>query len=218
MPIVYERAFGGVDMKSSAPERDWDWRNPVGRGFAMSRANVEGLLLPNIERPEQLIKSWDDRPAPAGFGALAGHWRPRASYVGTYDDRWMKTRQPLLPDDFDEEFFQCAPVDQQTPHFLVGGEPVALINLCALGDLRFSLPKLYFGFETRFRDGTREVHPTRRLHSVIFEPEFPRVSLVWHSALPCHFKVHKLDCTIITQKTDLRAGEGSRHEAEARVA
>ncbi len=33
MPLVYERAFGGVDTKSAHPERDWDWRNPVGTGL-----------------------------------------------------------------------------------------------------------------------------------------------------------------------------------------
>ena len=38
----------------------------------------------------------------------------------------MKTRQPLLPDDFDDRYFQFAPADQQAPAFLRGGEPVVL--------------------------------------------------------------------------------------------
>lgn len=206
MPLVYERAFGGVDRRSKTPEKDWEWRNPVGTGFTVSRRNADGLRLPNIEDPGQLIGSWSDRPAPAGFGAIASHWQPRVAWAGTYDDRWMKTRQPLVAEDMDDRYYQCAPLDQQAPHFLRGGEAVVLHRLTAGGSLRFALPKLHLGFETRFHDGSREVHANRRLHTVILEPDGPRVSLVWHSALPCHFKVHKLERTIVTLKTDLSTG------------
>lgn len=218
MPLVYERAFGGVDLQSSHPDRDWEWRNPVGTGFAVSRGNARNLKLPNLEDPKQLIRSWDDRPAPAGFGPLCSHWQPRASFAGTYDDHWMKTRQPLLPEDFDDRFFQCAPVDQQAPDFLRGGEPVVLLNLYPEGDLRFFLPKVYLGFETQFTDGSREIHKNRKLHSVILEPDFPRVSLVWHTALPCHFKVQKLKRTIVTVKADLSPDDREADEAELEFA
>ncbi len=218
MPLVYERSFGGVDRQSNKPERDWEWRNPVGTGFAVSRANLPGIRLPNIEYPNQLIQSWNDRPAPAGCGPVGSHWQPRASFAGTYDDNWMQTRQPLLPDDFDDRFFQCAPVDQQAPTFLRGGEPVVLRGLTPNGDLRFLLPKIFLGFETRFYDGGREIHQNRKLHTVILEPDFPRVSLVWHSALPCHFKVQKLERTTVTLKTDLSGGEPEPDEMELDLA
>lgn len=217
MPLVYERAFGGVDTKSAHPEKDWEWRNPVGCGFAVKKAHLKGVPVPNVESADRLISSWNTRPAPAGFGAISSHWQPRASFAGTYGDKWMKTRQPLLPDDFDEHFFQCAPVDQQAPQFLMGGEPVALLNLSPAGSLRFALPKLYLGFETRFYDGSREIHKTRKLHSVILEPDFPRVSLVWHTALPCHFKVQKLERTIVTLKTNVSTGEPAKSENEFEV-
>ena len=119
----------------------------------------------------------------------------------------MKTRHPLLPEDFDERFFQCAPIDQQAPQFLRGGEPVVLLNLSPTAELRFLLPKIYLGFETRFYDGSREIHKQRHLHNVILEPDYPRVSLVWHSALPCHFKVQKLERTVVTLKTYLSLGD-----------
>jgi len=207
VPLVYERSFGGADSKSDTPEKDWEWRNPVGTGFAISRRNAAGLKLPNVEDPQNLIGSWSDRPSPAGFGAIECHWQPRASYAGTYDDHWMKTRQPLLAEDLDDRYFQCAPVDQQVPGFLRGGEAVILHNLHPRGRIQFSLPKLYLGFETRFYDGSRSLHTNRRLHTVILEPDFPRVSLVWHSALPCHFKVQKLERTVVTLKADISAGE-----------
>ncbi|MCL2725810.1 MAG: DUF2169 domain-containing protein [Polyangiaceae bacterium] len=212
MPLVYERAFGGVDTKSNRPDRDWDWRNPVGRGFAVKKGHLQDVPLPNIETPDRLLRAWDDRPPPAGFGAIASHWQPRVSYAGTYDERWMKERQPLLPDDFDETFYQCAPRDQQAPSFLVGGEPVACMNLSPGGTLRFSLPRVHPGFETRFYDGSREFHKLRKLHTVILEPDHPRVSLVWHSALPCHFKGEKLERTIVTLKTALNADKATAAE------
>ncbi|WPH21121.1 DUF2169 family type VI secretion system accessory protein [Variovorax paradoxus] len=218
MPLVYERAFGGVDLQSGHPERDWDWRNPVGTGFAVSRGNANGLRLPNIEYPGQPVRSWEDRFPPAGFGPIEAHWQPRASFAGSYDDHWLKTRQPLLPEDFDDRFFQCAPADQQSPEFLRGGEPVVMYRLAPGGDLRFLLPKVYLGFETRFYDGTREIHKTRKLHSVILEPDFPRVSLVWHSPLPCHFKVQKLERTIVTLKTGPANGEPALDDFDLEMA
>ena len=205
MPLRYERAFGGVDPASNTPERDWDWRNPVGCGFAQKRVHLDGTPVPNLEWPDQPIRAWDERPEPAGFGPLGSHWESRAVFAGTYDERWMKERQPLLPHDFDDRFFQCAPTDQQVPGFLSGGETAAFLNLSPDGDLRFVLPRLYLGFDTRFYDGSREIHKLRKLHSVILEPDLPRVSLVWHSALPCHSKVQKLERTIVSLKTALNA-------------
>lgn len=207
MPIVYERAFGGTDKASKTPDTDWEWRNPVGTGFATASRHASSLQLPNIENPKQLISSWSDHPAPAGFGAIASHWQPRVGFAGTYDEHWIKTRQPLLAEDLDDRYFQCTPLDQQAPQWLRGGEPVVLLKLTPSQDLRFILPKLYFGFETHFYDGSREIHKNKQLHTVILEPDFPRVSLVWHSALPCHFKVQKLERTVITLKTDLSTGQ-----------
>ncbi len=203
MPIVYERAFGGADPKSQHPDRDWEWRNPVGTGFLAARDHATGVALPNLEYPSELIGSWNARPRPAGFGPIPGHWQPRAGYAGTYDDAWMNERQPLLPKDFDDRFFQTVPADQQPPGFLRGGEPVVLSGLTPGGTLRFQLPKVFLGFDTRFYDGSRQLHMERKLHTVILEPDYPRVSLVWHSSVPCHFKVHKLERTIVTEKTDI---------------
>lgn len=208
MPIIYERAFGGVDRLSSRPEVDWDWRNPVGCGFAVHKLHLASVAVPNIESRDAPMGAWDARPSPAGLGAIASHWQPRASHGGTYDDHWKATRQPLLPDDFDDRFFQCAPVDQQTAEFLLGGEEATLLNLSPLGILRFVLPRLHIGFETYFYDGSQEIHRQRRLHTVIFEPDFPRVSLVWHSALPCHSRVQKLERTEVTLKRSVDNREG----------
>ena len=221
MPLVYERSYGGTDAKSGQPDKDWDWRNPVGTGFVVKPEHAAGLRLPNFEYPNARISKWDDRPAPAGFGAVASHWQPRVGFAGTYDDHWMKTRQPLLAEDLDDRYFQCAPADQQSPEFLRGGEPVVLLNLSPRGRIQFTLPKIYLGFETRFYDGSRQIHKQRALHTVILEPDHengPRVCLVWHSALPCHFKVQKLERTVVTLKTNLSTGAPAVGDAELELA
>ena len=198
MPLLYERAFGGVDPKSERPDRDFYWPNPVGTGFAVSSDNLADTPLPNIEYPDQMLSGRGGRPRPAGFGPVACHWQPRVAFAGTYDDAWMKERQPLVPDDFDDRFFQCVPQDQQASGFLRGGEDVVVRGMTPSGDLRLRLPRVLLGFDTRFYDGSREHHEELHLHTVILDMDTPRVSLVWHSALPCHFKVQKLERTIVT--------------------
>ena len=214
MPLVYERAYGGVDTHAKEPA--WDTRNPVGRGYATAAEHLDGQPLPNIEDPKQLIGAWDDRPTPAGFGPLACHWQARQQFAGTYDEKWQQQRLPLLPDDFDDRHYQCTPVDQWAPQFMRGGEPVALRNLTpGGGDVRFVLPRVFLGFETMFYTGPSVRHESPKLHTVIVEPDAARVSVVWHTALPCHPRVLKLNRTRITLKQDLRDGVLAPRPTEA---
>lgn len=204
MPLNYERAFGGIDPMD---DRAWDVRNPVGKGFATRAPHLDGTALPNFEDPSALIEHWDDRPEPAGLGPLSSHWHARQQWAGTCDERWQRERAPLLPEDFDDRHYQCAPPGLQAPQFLRGGEPVALMNLSpGGGNLRFVLPRLFLSFETEFFTGPGVRHEPPKLHTVILEPELARVALVWHSALACHPRVLKLKATVIGLKQDLRAG------------
>jgi len=200
MPITYERAYGGTDLKSKNPKRHkWDPRNPVGAGFAGRRSHLIGKLDPNIYAVGFRPFAWFRKPIPAGFGVIAGHWTPRVKLAGTCGAKWQAERAPLLPEDFDDRFYQCAPADQQTSRFLIGGEEVHLRNLTSSGSLAFTLPRVVLGFETDF--GGEPVRHRANLHTVILEPDVPRVMLVWHTALPCHPKVTKLRRTRIIQKT-----------------
>jgi len=209
MPLVWERAYGGVDpWTRDAPNPQFDVRNPVGTGFALEAAHAEGMRLPNIEYPDQCVRTWSDRPEPAGFGPLCNHWQPRAGFAGMYDEAWQRDRLPLLPVDLDDRHYQSAPVDQQAPRFLRGGEPVVLIHLSPhAAQLSFELPRVVLGLETFFSNGARQRHEPPHLHTVIVEPDAARVSLVWHSALPCHPKVHKLEKTRVYEKQLVRLGE-----------
>lgn len=141
MDLVYERAFGGFDR----PAGMYCKENHVGTGFVGKRSGerLEGLHLPNLEDPRNLINAWNSRPRPAGFGFYGRNWAPRLAYAGTYDDKYVKERHPLLPVDFSYRFFNGAHPDLQVGGYLRGDEEVDLLNVCpGASRLHFRLPGL----------------------------------------------------------------------------
>jgi len=193
MPLVWERAFGGTEPPSGDPPRsDGDDRNPVGTGFRsrMSGRKLEDVVLPNLEDPARLISSPGDRPAPAAFGAVAPHWKPRPKYAGTYDAAWLRDRAPYLPKDFDPRFLQIAPEDQQVPGYLKGGEPVEVAGATPSGSVRFNLPARRV--DVLFRLDSGEERRSANLDTVILHPDESRLVLVWRAALPCDKRLLKV--------------------------
>lgn len=195
--IRYEDAFGGMDLTDPDPSRHaYDGRNPIGRGFAVRSATLAYTPAHSIEYPE----GSPSHAGPAGFGPIASYWTPRLEHAGTYDDRWTTTKKPLLPDDYDERFTLCAPVDQRPiGKYLYGGDLVELVHLTEGGVLRLSLPKIYLTFQTRVAS---ERHEHRsRLVSVILEPDNRSLAMVWQTSLkvPAR-KVEHLDEVVIREK------------------
>lgn len=199
LPIVYERAYGGFDDSSPDPAKQklFD-ANPVGVGVAANAAFLVGKTAANVEYPGAAPGT---RGA-AGFGAICSHWSPRREHAGTYDARWAAQRKPLLPEDFDERFFMCAPLDQRIQPHLRVGEPLELVNLTPGGALRVTLPKIYLAFTTEFAayTGRTPMEHRAKLHSVIVEPDQARVMMVWHTRLSCGNAVDDIDGTRILEK------------------
>ena len=192
MPLVWERAFGGMDNSHDNPKRHGgELRNLVGVGF---RSNpdadaVEGLPLPNLEHPNERMRDWKDRVVPIGFSPLGRAWQPRAAYAGTYDDDWLETRSPYLPQDFDERYFQSAPADQQMG-YLSGGEEVLCGNMSADRQFRFKVPRLRVPVHYGFRDRDETVEPV--LDTLIAEPDQRRFMLVWRAKTVLGHKLNSL--------------------------
>ena len=179
MPIVYERAHGGaIAMGDAAATLRGDPRNPAGTGFK-DRAGTIGLRWPNIYP----VEGNDTSDTPAGFGPIARHWQARSRYGGTYDAQWQRLRSPYLPDDFDDRFYRCAPIDQQSPGFLGGGEPVELVNLTPEGRVAFRLPRVPLKVFATIDGEVRDAAPA--LHTVTLSTDRAMASLVWHCAFPC---------------------------------
>jgi hypothetical protein len=192
MPISYERALGGP--LSHEPDAPRDERNPAGVG----RVAIEGTSVPNCEYPDQPVRSPRSSSRVAGFGPVPCEWQPRSQLGGTYDEPWRRDRQPLLPIDFSDDYYRCAPADQQVDGFLKGDEEVMLQNLTPNGLLRFRLPRITLGFSTQMEGGL--VHHMGRLHTVIIEPDERRLMMVWQSSLPCHHTLYTLKQTVVFEK------------------
>ncbi len=200
MPIVYERAFGGFDQEDPNPQlQKMFFPNPVGCGVAAKSSRLLGKPVANIEFPDGAHRK---NEAP-GFGPLCSYWDPRRRYQGTYDGAWVQSQKPLLPLDYDPRINMCAPVDQQVePHLRPGGVEVMLVGLTRGGRLGFRLPDPYFGFRTHFGSYTKRppVEHRAQLHTVIIEPDYPRVSMVWHTRLSCGNAIDDIDQTTVEEK------------------
>lgn len=208
--IRYEQSLGGP--LGPGPDAPCDPMNRVGVG----RNAGEGLPVPNIEYLNAPIRSPKHKGPPAGFGPIPCDWQQRVQLAGTYDAVWQNERQPLVPKDFQDSYFRCAPTDQHIKGFLQGGEEVVLHNLTTEGILRFQLPRVSLGFRTRIDGGT--THHRGQLHTVFIEPEEHRLIMVWHTSLPCHHTLYTLKETTVFEKERVPLGGESREDAEPVVA
>ncbi|HSR13413.1 MAG TPA: DUF2169 domain-containing protein [Thermodesulfobacteriota bacterium] len=182
MDLIYERAYGGMDGG------EWCRENPVGRGFIAqsSKKVADKTPLPNVEDPAQLIRSWKDRPRPAGFGFYGRVWMPRAGFLGTYDGKWRETRSPAPPDDFRFDFCNAAHPELQVPGYLRGDEDVELVNLSPEGALRFRLPSVTPAVAiARFDSETREA-PAMNLDTLCLIPGEKKFFQIWRGVSPVH--------------------------------
>lgn len=177
MPLMWERTYGGWDRQG----KDWVAENPAGIGFATSAERLYETPAPNVEYPDAAYRG-PGSGRPAALGPVAHHWRPRVGYAGTYDAHWQKTRDPLLPLDFDRRYFHSAPVDQQTPKPLVGYEQVRLGGLTPDGFWGFILPRLVFDVTTSFKGGTN-IRQQPAIHTLWLMPDYRRFELVFLTAL-----------------------------------
>ncbi|WP_343647969.1 DUF2169 domain-containing protein [Enterobacter sp.] len=199
-PVPFDKLPLRANRMSVSSGEAGEDANPLGIPI-MKSPRKDISRLPNIE----FIGS--NAGADIGFGPVPRHWPARLRYAGTYDQRWENMRSPLLPEDFDPHFWQTAPASQYAGGLLRGGEIVTLANMTSpefsyARVLSFAIPKISLGLITRFFDGSSQSHRAR-MHTLIIEPDYPRISVVWHSALPCHHLVNQLESTLITEKKRL---------------
>jgi hypothetical protein len=104
LPIRWEYAAGG--------QSTW---NPVGVSPTAPPDAYGQLLLPNLQPPGLRAQQWSDLFVPIGLGPVASSWRLRREKLGRRAEGWSDENWPQIPldDDFDGEFFQAAPPDQQ---------------------------------------------------------------------------------------------------------
>lgn len=203
-PVSYDLAFGGTDLMHEDPAQHAAFMaNPVGRGFHrhMRVEWVEGRPLPATEEIDRAVRSPDGNYRPMALGPVGRGWDPRYRFAGTYDQTWQEKHFPFLPPDFDEQYFQAAPLDQQVPldHFRHGPVEVLLANLTPEGLTRFTIPHLMAPVHVFTRDGEREDH-TATLDTVVIEPDEGRFSLTWRMTRPLKKDIFEIAQVMVGKK------------------
>jgi hypothetical protein len=198
MPISYGNAFGGRDLSDPDEKKHrWYGSNHAGVGFHSNlyAPLVEGKPLPNTEEIGKSVEKPDGKYRPMAFGPIGRAWEPRYKLAGTYDQQWLDNVCPFLPADFKDEYYQCAPADQQIPH-PKGGELVVLVNLSSEGRLQFMLPSIQVPIRFFLRGGeSRET--TSPVDTVILEPDLRRLQLVWRVAHPLRRNIFEVEHLLV---------------------
>ena len=201
MPITYDRAFGGTNNRHPDLSRHAAFMpNPVGRGFHKQPESkyVDGAPLPNTEETRNTVMRPDGDYCPMSFGPIGRHWRPRAAFAGTYDQKWIDEVCPFLPTDFDERYFQAAPPDQQIPKF-AGQQQVTLLNLTPGGRCDFILPHFDAPVFVFTRNWQRQ-DLAAELDTILIEPDDGIVALTWRLTLPLQRDIFELAQVVVGKK------------------
>lgn len=211
MEIRYDRAYGGRDERS-LPDIPFVYpRNDMGKGVVLRnvREVVEGLPLPNIEDPQDLLTPerlfieepgrWHLQPLPQGLGWRQRTWYPRAALLGSYPaflepgTVTVEERMGLVPADH----IALAKQSRLPPMLaqfangasfglmfaqLRGDERIALGGLTPEGALRFGLPGDAPAVTLDIGRGEEQL--TASLHTVSIRPDEGELDLVWRAAAP----------------------------------
>ncbi len=201
MPVTYDRAFGGTDLRHEDPAQHAAYMpNPVGRGFhkQLDEQSLDGSPLPNTEETGVPVSRPDGSFRPMSFGPVGRHWEPRYRHAGTYDQNWKDNIFPFLPPDFDERYYQAAPEDQQLP-IPPGEQQVSLRNLTPEGYLEFRLPHFEAPIHVFPKRGDRE-DLTAQVDTLVIEPDLGRVLMTWRVARPLQKSMHEIAQVLVGRK------------------
>jgi hypothetical protein len=204
LPVSYDVAFGGADRSNEDESKhDAYLPNPVGRGWHkhLTESAIDGAPLPTTEQPGEPVISPTGTYRPMAFGPVGRGWPERARHAGTYDQHWLQNIFPFLPADFDERYYQAAPVDQQVP---VQKEPIEVVlsGFTSDGVRQFVLPHFeapVFVFPKR---GQHEQY-TAAMDAIVIEPDQERVSMSWRVSRPLKRSLHEIAQVLVGRKSQL---------------
>jgi hypothetical protein len=185
MPISYDNAFGGSDnTHKKRSKHKAHMLNPIGAGFHtnLKMKFIEGKPLPNTEELKHSVVRPKGKYKPMSFGPIGRGWEPRYKLAGTYDQNWIDNVFPFLPSDFNDAYYQAAPLDQQC-RYLRGGEEVVLSNLTPYGHSRIQIPRV--DVPVVFFLKKEEPYETRAVaDTLLLEPDAGRIMITWRVNRP----------------------------------
>ncbi|MEW8692972.1 MAG: DUF2169 domain-containing protein [Candidatus Thiodiazotropha endolucinida] len=202
LPIGYDAAFGGIDnFHKNGNKHSAYMTNPVGKGYhlQLSQAFVDGSPMPNTEELKRPVTMPNGNYSPMAFGPLGRGWDPRRQLAGTYDQNWIDNTFPFLPPDFNEAYYQAAPVDQQIP-YPRGGERVFLDNLTPDGQSSFTLPEIDLPVVFFYRKG-ESVKQKAVIDTIVLEPDQGLFTISWRATIPLKKNIFEISQILIGRKT-----------------
>jgi hypothetical protein len=206
MEIRYDHAYGGQDELSD-PNIPFHYpRNNMGKGVVLrnDKQIVDGLALPNIEDPQDLLsperviigdpERWHEQPLPQGLGWRQHGWYPRSALMGSYPaftevgTVTAEERMGLLPENHIalakqsrlptfEAYFNNGASLGMIFQALRGDEPVTLKGLSAHGPIEFALPGESPGILLDIGRGERQLDS--KLQTVSIRPDDGEVDIIW---------------------------------------
>ncbi len=205
VPLRYELAYGGGVREGEREEHCEN--NPLGTGFAPPwwRDGRDRIAASQIEWPDDPLVDIDRPIAPAGLGPVGRAWPSRVALAGTFDERWRTTRWPVMPEDFDDAYWCCAPRGLGAQGYLRGDEEVRVTNVGASGEIAFSLPGHTVFALLRHESGVLMPF-AMQLDTVSLDTDALEVGLVWRLKLALDPPLRALEV-----RMEFRNPEESRH-------
>lgn len=206
VPLRYELAYGG--WAGPKEKADVCKQNPIGRcHFGRYRPQTkDDLPAPQIESPEAPVITLGDAVAPEGYGPTGRAWSPRIEKAGVFDDEWLSTRWPDIPDNFDFAHYNAAHPSLIAPAYLKGDEPISLDGFYPGEPLQTRLPNYFVFSRVRLQDGRIVVAPMY-LDTLHFDTEKNTASLTWRSRIPARVNARVLETCL---RTDKKGGSNGR--------
>jgi hypothetical protein len=121
--------------------------NPVGVGVThkVFLDKDETFRAPQIESMTEPLEKPNMSCMPQGFGFIGRSWKPRIDYAGTFDEKWIKEKHPIMPDDFQEQHNNAAHPDLQIKGYFEPYDRVTLHNLVKDRYMQsFEIPNFHF--------------------------------------------------------------------------
>ncbi|MEO1082191.1 MAG: DUF2169 domain-containing protein [Pseudomonadota bacterium] len=202
LPISYDVAFGGSEAaRQEKGKHDACLANPVGTGFynSLDRQVLHNKPLPNTEELDHPVKQPDRSYVPMAFGPVGRGWQPRVQFAGTYDQDWIDRTFPFLPPDFQDDFYQCAPADQQTD-YLMGGEQIDLLNLTPAGRTSFSIPRVHVPVVYFYKRGA-PLRARAVADTLMLEPDLGRFTITWRCSVPLRRNIFEIAEVLVGERS-----------------
>lgn len=127
-----------------------------------------------------------------GFGFIHRSWSPRIAKAGTYDENWLNNTHPFYPEDFDFNYYNSAPEDQQIdfpdlqiPHYLLINNLTPNAGFEAIAFPRHRAFVLISMFGIR-------VPMPMQVDTIIFDNEKMTLKFVWRTAILKSFEPNEI--------------------------